>query len=892
MTVPRGTPPGVEQSAALQEDQLRRIAALERASTSGSGGGPVVIPDPLLLSNGTAAAPTYSFASDPDTGMYLPAANQLGFTAGGVELLRVGSADVDVMTGHLNLISNTGAQTMSLGEWSAGYDYAAVETPSMVVLMGNASDVNSQGFMRTKGTGSLNLGTNNSNDLTIANGGAVSTVGDITAGGDIITAVGSAAAPSHTFTGDTDTGMYRDGADSISITTGGVQRLDIDGGGIKGKVVFAAPYGSAAAPGFSFDGDTDTGMYRQGSNEIGFATGGTENLRLTGSNLRMASATSVIYNTGYFRGVDATGTASNPTFSWDGDNQTGMYRSAASTMGFSAGNATRFKISPTVVEVIGAPFKSALIGAQGGDYLGIGAGETVAEMDGNLSGEHLWLGAEGNTNIVTTPDNWATGWAGRYETHLQPQGAGELRVTSDYGYIDLGPKNATWCHIYTDRPTFYMDKPLNMGAGSTVRGALTVDGTLSVGGTADFNGNSLTNVNEISADVGGAGDPSYTFDGNLTTGMYLPGTNQLGFATNGTARLTIDSSGNVGIGTTSPAVTLHVQKDVDAFVMKVENDGDSTASDGLWVDTRWNTSTNTPFKVTSNSGAASLMTIKGDGKVGIGTASPTQPLHVNGDALISGQLNCSHLRGDETTQYFGPSTSWEMYLNTSGLYPYANAGVALGSTTRYWNGVYSSNWFRSSAATGWYNETYATGLYSTQAGWVSTYGTGNVGLITESTVLLGAPANVTTTSGSLYIRRESTYGTLVTYSSTRELKENVQSINPAESGRIIDMLRPVTYIEKYRSGPDGSFVEGIPDTTNETAEQYKLREWDIEYGFIAEELDALEPEGVKLASYDWQQVDDEGFPKPNGWKDSNITAILVAEVKELRKRLAVLEEVQ
>jgi len=141
-----------------------------------------VIPDPLLLSDGTALAPTYSFASDTDTGVYLPAANQLGFAAGGVELLRVGSADVDVMTGHLNLISNTGAQTMSLGEWSAGFNYAAVETPSMVVLMGNASDVNSQGFMRTKGTGSLNLGTNNSNDLTIANGGAISTVGNLTVG--------------------------------------------------------------------------------------------------------------------------------------------------------------------------------------------------------------------------------------------------------------------------------------------------------------------------------------------------------------------------------------------------------------------------------------------------------------------------------------------------------------------------------------------------------------------------------------------------------------------------------------------------------------------------------------------------------------------------------------
>jgi hypothetical protein len=263
-----GFEPGVEPGT------RRAILDLSRRIDSSS------VTDPLLLSDGTALAPTYSFASDPDTGVYRPAANQLGFAAGGVELLRVGSADVDVMTGHLNLISNTGAQTMSLGEWSSGFDYAAVETPSMVVLMGNASDVNSQGFMRTKGTGSLNLGTNNSNDLTIANGGAVSTVGDLTVGGDVITSDGSAAAPSHTFTGDTDTGMYRDAANSISITTGGVQRLDIDAGGIKGKVVFAAPYGSAAAPGFSFDGDTDTGMYRAGDNTIAFSCGNATRLTI------------------------------------------------------------------------------------------------------------------------------------------------------------------------------------------------------------------------------------------------------------------------------------------------------------------------------------------------------------------------------------------------------------------------------------------------------------------------------------------------------------------------------------------------------------------------------------------------------------------------------------
>lgn len=48
----------------------------------------------------------------------------------------------------------------------------------------------------------------------------------------------------------------------------------------------AAP-GSAAAPAFSYALDPDTGMYRVGANILGFATGGTERVRITSAGMQL-----------------------------------------------------------------------------------------------------------------------------------------------------------------------------------------------------------------------------------------------------------------------------------------------------------------------------------------------------------------------------------------------------------------------------------------------------------------------------------------------------------------------------------------------------------------------------------------------------------------------------
>ncbi|MEK9154695.1 MAG: hypothetical protein AAB596_01325 [Patescibacteria group bacterium] len=63
---------------------------------------------------------------------------------------------------------------------------------------------------------------------------------------------------------------------------------------------------------------------------------------------------------------------------------------------------------------------------------------------------------------------------------------------------------------------------------------------------------------KIIVDNGGSASPSYTFDDNLGTGLFSPGTNVLGFVTNSNERMTINANGNIGIGIDNPTAKLHI----------------------------------------------------------------------------------------------------------------------------------------------------------------------------------------------------------------------------------------------------------------------------------------------------------------------------------------------
>ncbi|WP_374034909.1 cell wall anchor protein [Bdellovibrio bacteriovorus] len=78
-------------------------------------------------------------------------------------------------------------------------------------------------------------------------------------------------------------------------------------------------------------------------------------------------------------------------------------------------------------------------------------------------------------------------------------------------------------------------------------------------GTGDFKADGTVNMTgTLKAVAGTAALPGYTFVGDTNTGVFAPTADVIGVSTAGVERMRISATGSVGIGTTSPTRSLHV----------------------------------------------------------------------------------------------------------------------------------------------------------------------------------------------------------------------------------------------------------------------------------------------------------------------------------------------
>ena len=211
---------------------------------------------------------------------------------------------------------------------------------------------------------------------------------------------------------------------------------------------------------------------------------------------------------------------------------------------------------------------------------------------------------------------------------------------------------------------------------------------------------------------------------------------QLG--TNGTIRATLDTSGNLGIGTASPTQLVHARKDQAAYTwMRVDNQSSSASayaglmmgafgnSWGLAMGSSAANSNALTFVLDAGGTNSTKMTLDSSGNLGIGTASPTDKLNVG---AFSGNnvITIGAATTGTSSVYFGDGTGADRYRgyidyeHTNDRFVFGTSGTGkayLDSSGNLGLGVTPSAWTSSVRAI----ETPTGAFYSYASGTTSNF---------------------------------------------------------------------------------------------------------------------------------------------------------------------------
>ena len=150
--------------------------------------------------------------------------------------------------------------------------------------------------------------------------------------------------------------------------------------------------------------------------------------------------------------------------------------------------------------------------------------------------------------------------------------------------------------------------------------------------------------------AGSASTPGLFFSGDANSGLYSPGADQVAISTNGTGRLFVDASGNVGLATSSPisvgvtgmpAVTLASATSGRSGALYWSDTGLTNKASSYWFGSVFNfgTETNHPVVFTQNASEKMRLTATG---LGLGSSNPLATNHIRGSGT-SGQVTASWL---------------------------------------------------------------------------------------------------------------------------------------------------------------------------------------------------------------------------------------------------------
>ena len=324
----------------------------------------------------------------------------------------------------------------------------------------------------------------------------------------------------------------------------------------------------------------------------------------------------------------------------------------------------------------------------------------------------------------------------------------------------------------------------------------------------------------------------------------------------GATRMLIDSSGRVGIGTSSPTRKLEVVDNGDilqltgiagnAFVRFTDNDASSDfsigADDGSGAGAG-------AFMVYDRNNSAYRMIINSSGNVGIGTVSPTEKLEVSG----------GNIQVDSFSRKIGFKVSGNS--NAGYLIPYDGSG-----NTQLVNERSSGNLIFKSA------------------------NTERMRILSNGVIMVGLTSQMN--GGDRGIELDGPNGTILTGKSSAQTRTHLSFVNP---NGVVGSITTNNAATAYNTSSDYRLKENVTDVTDGITRVKQLAPKRFNFiahpdvtvdGFLAHEAQAVVPEAVTGTQ---DAIDAEGNPDYQGIDQSKLVPLLTAALQEAIAKIETLE---
>ena len=403
---------------------------------------------------------------------------------------------------------------------------------------------------------------------------------------------------------DTIDAIFGNGGTSVSLGNVSVDRLDL---GDNEKIRLGA--------------SQDLEIFHNGSNSV-IKDGGTGNLYLQGTNLLLTDSAGYTFiecidsgNAGTVKlyhsaseklattstGIDVTGAITADDYRTDGSNV--FYLTSAADWRFRTTDGhERVRIESSGNVGIGTSSPAEKLHINGS------SSEVALKIDTTNADPKIRLTTLGQ-------QDWSIGVDYSDSGKLKINESGNVgtltALTIDPSRV-VGIGNSSPASFWSQANSLVLDASGNTG--------MTIKSTSSGNGRIVFTDQSSSN-------------PGFTDGGQI---HYGHSADDMRFRTAGADRVTIDSSGRLGIGTTSPSQILHLEKSDDPMLLITRGSsnrvllGDTGSNNGGDLLLYNSSGSNT---VLIRSGANSYLN---GGNVGIGTTSPSDKLTVNGNLSIFG----------------------------------------------------------------------------------------------------------------------------------------------------------------------------------------------------------------------------------------------------------------